>query len=452
VADVGEAIKRAKGNAAAVAEYLQVFVERHELTHVVQFGAVRAIWEAQGKPGNFDDFFASWYGELASELLTPAAEEIAAAIYCRISAKEWRAMTAEQKAATAWGRIPNPGLQAAEFVRMLVEARLDPAKTGEFSELFRAIKTKGAKSKIAALIRAAIDLLKGMKLTARAEEHVATLETLYLDLTGKADAAESPAPAATAAAATGLRVESVSGGKARVMDGATVLWEGPADRAQAELERSKADLVAPLRVTGDAINAALVRFPRLSGKLRAELEAAADAVMDAIAELPPGERVAAAEAAIADRINHLADAEAERSGKNRMEVIESFRAVAGKRAAQQAAGIEQAVKGNEAPAIPQGRPAERDTPGSEMRVKVTQSALDLDQLVGSSDPLFPGGALQPRNRATQASQNQREEMVNNLRDKPDQFRRYVEGVTTDAGRIVVAPLFSADGSQMKDCP
>ncbi|MCE5310432.1 MAG: zeta toxin family protein [Acidobacteriales bacterium] len=430
VPDVARALEKLGGDTAAAMESLENIVARHEVVHVVQTDLIRAEWEAANRPGSFSDFFIQWYADLAPELLTKDAVKAARTLYGE----------------NAWDRIPTDGQKTAEFVRMLVEAKLE-GDTSKFSELFRAVKTRGAKSKLAKLMQAAIAALRKMKLTPAAEAHVSRLVELHRELTegapqDTANPAESPQ-----AAATGLRVQA-TGNTARIFDGETLLWEGPADQAQAELASLKAAQSSPMVLTGAAIKAAIERFPRLRGKLRADLEAAADDVIDAIEALPPEERAAAAEKAIADRINLIADREAERTGKAREEVIEGFRAVAGKRAAKQAASIEQAVIGTEAPQVPAGRQERRDTPNSEMTVDVTSTFVDLDQLIGSSDPLFPGGALQPRNRASQASANQREEMVQNIRDKDDQHRRYLEGATTDSGRIVVAPLFAADGTHM----
>ncbi len=478
VSDVASEI--AKHGEAATEAAVEQLVMRHEAVHVVQFEAVRAIWEAQRNPGSFDEFFQSWYGAMAGEVAP--AFKVARDIY----------------GAEAWDRIPTEANKAAELVRMLVEAKLDPAQTGQFSELFRAVKVSASPTLIETL-RQAIEILTKLvttgKLPAAAMEHVNAITDLYQELIGQKTKTHEPNPqghakseskpqaqvpvppvptgqegAASAGAAGGgaaaagpakaetetpvtspggFRIVQGTDGKARILRGEDVLSVGTPEAMAAELPKLEAAMSSPLVITGEAIKAALVKFPRLGGKYRAELEDSADDVVALLDAMPPEERAAVAEKAVADRINRIADAIAEKTpGKTRMEIIEGFRAVAGKRAAQQAASIEQAVIGTEAPQIPAGRSEERDTPGSEMRIKVTQTALDLDQLIGSSDPLFPGGALQPRNRSTQASKNQREEMVANLRDKPDQYRRYVEGVTTDAGRLVVAPLFAADGSQM----
>lgn len=217
---------------------------------------------------------------------------------------------------------------------------------------------------------------------------------------------------------------------------------------EAQLAALQESAANPLRITMEAVEDAVAKFPKLAGKHKTTLREAAFDIVDRIAELPVGDRMAAAQSAVSDVINEIADRVAAETGKDRMEVIEGFRQVAGKRQAAAAASVEAAIVGAEAAVIPQGVKEQRDTPNSEMRIEVTQSALELDQLVGSSDPRFPGAALQPRNRSGQASANQREEMVNNLRDKDGQYRRYVEGVTTDSGRLVVAPLFGADGTHM----
>ena len=429
--DIKRAIKRAKGDTAAVVEYLTNIVERHEVVHLVQTEQVKAEWEAaqaKGYTGTFLDFYEKFYTELAKELLTPEAINAARKIYGKNTATgEWY-----------FDSIKTEWQQAAEFTRMLVEAKID-GNTGQFSELFRVVKTQGAKSKLAKIIRAAIKALTGMTLTPAVEQHIAALKELYAELSAK-ETTENTGPQ------NGQNQGQEQGQEA-------AQYQQPqgkeADKTPDKIpDQDDAILTAPMRATGDAISAALTRFPKLAGKLKAELRAIEDEIIDALEALPPAERISYAEKAIANKINEIADREAERTGKKREEVIESFRAVAGKQAAKQAASIEAAVIGTEAPAIPSGRQEQRDTPNSEMTVDVTSTFVDLDQLIGSSDPLFPGGALQPRNRSTQASRNQREEMVQNIRDKEDQHRRYMEGATTDSGRMVIAPLFGADGKQM----
>jgi len=454
VDDIARAIQRSKGDLGKATLYLENIVARHEAVHVVQVDSIRAMWEEEGRPGEFTEYFDAFYDQLGAELLTPEALDAARKIYGKDSAGNWQ-----------FDKIASRGLQAAEFTRMLVEAKMD-GNTAQFSELLRVVKNQGAKSRLARIIFKAIQILRGMQLTPAAEAHVQQLVELHAELsapaakTGQAPGqkqAQEPAqtqqpqakePDKTPDNPNALRIVPNSDGTTEIKQGSSVIWRGAPVDAQAELEKLEAAQTSPLLITGNAIKAALEKFPRLAGKLRAELEDAADEVTDELEAAPPGERMALAEKAIADRINLIADREAERTGKDRMEVIEGFRAVAGKRAAKQAASIESAVVGKEAPQIPTGRQEKRDTPNSEMSIDVTSTFVDLDQLIGSSDPLFPGSALQPRNRATQASQNQREEMVQNIRDKDDQHRRYIEGATTDSGRMVVAPLFSADGTHM----
>src|SRR5690606_19526992 len=111
-----------------------------------------------------------WYAELAPQLLTPEAIDAARNIY----------------GAEYWDRIPNDGLKAAEFVRMLIEARLDPEKADQFSELFRAVRITGEDSALAKLIRAAVEILRKLNLTGAAADHVTQIEQLYRDLTESA--------------------------------------------------------------------------------------------------------------------------------------------------------------------------------------------------------------------------------------------------------------------------
>lgn len=428
-------------------------VIRHEVVHIVQYEALRKIWDGEG---SFDTFFSEFYGRMAGEL-HPDAFTVARGIYGE----------------AAWDAIPTDAQKAAELVRMLVEARLNPEQAERFSELSRAINLQMPASFIE-LMKAAVETLVEMiqtgKLPESARVHVDAVAAMYQELVtgnngqnnGQAPApnpAESQQPqgkevvttpdttTTTTSQPTGLRIV-LNGDKASIMDGDATLEIVPADQADAALAKYQAAMDSPDRIAGEAIKAALDKFPRLAGKLRKEIEDAAELIIEELADERPENRMAFAEKAIASRINFIADREAERTGKKREEVIESFRAVAGKQSAKQAASIEAAVIGSEAPAIPLGRQEQRDTPNSEMTVDVTSTFVDLDQLVGSSDPLFPGGALQPRNRATQASRNQREEMVQNIRDKEDQHRRYIEGATTDSGRMVIAPLFGADGQHM----
>lgn len=346
---------------------------------------------------------------------------------------------------SAWEQIPTDENKAAEGVRILLEIYSDPAMAKEraaVSELFRAQGLQD--SKLVELIETVIAKIKELiaSLTdadaAILEEHLAGVEALYADLI-----AEQAAPQAQEASSDGLTTKR-DGDNSTITSNGEVIWKGKESDMESSLAEIRAEKTSPMRLTGDAIKAAEGRFPKLKGKFRA----VEDAISDAVEAAAPADRAQAAEKAVADEVNRLADIEAEKTGKKREEIIEGFRAVAGKQSAKQAASIEQAVVGTEAPVIPAGKQEKRDTPNSEMTVDVTSTFVDLDQLVGSSDPMFPGSALQPRNRSTQASQNQREEMVQNIRDKDDQHRRYLEGSTTDAGRMVVAPLFGADGKQM----
>lgn len=133
----------------------------------------------------------------------------------------------------------------------------------------------------------------------------------------------------------------------------------------------EAGQLAPLKVANDAVNEALEKFPKLAGKMRADLENAVGNIETAIADIAPAERMAAAQAAVADLVNSLADREAQRTGKDRMEIIEGFRAVAGKRQAAAVASVEVAIVGTYAPIIPAGTVEQRDTPNSEMTIEVT---------------------------------------------------------------------------------
>ncbi len=105
------------------------------------------------------------------------------------------------------------------------------------------------------------------------------------------------------------------------------------------------------------------------------------------------------------------------------------------------APIAERVLGQPAP-LSVGKPATRTTPNNEMTLEGTATAVSLDQLVGSSDPRFPGKELQPHDRGTVHSAAQSVDLMRNLERNPDQWRRYHEGSTTDTGKLVIAPLFN----------
>lgn len=468
--DIQREIDTRGGDINAAAEIIEQLASKHEVIHIAQTAYVRTLWEQAGTPGDFLSFFKEFYSQNAPRLLTLEAEQIAAKIY------------GEQ----AWNAISDPGLKAAEFVRMLVEAKID-GNNQAFGELFRAIKDK---SVIAKIIEAALQALRAMTLTPTVADHVTKIEDLYRELTTEqgqnSGQNEAGTPAAPAAASTpaasqsdnqadgnaketsktdtqgGVDVNETpqnatqgglsiirAGQDSRIVDAQGVLIaQGTEQEMEAKLAAIEASASSPLRIASEAVTDALAKFPKLAGKHKATLRDATDDILDRIAALPAGDRMSAAQSAVTDLVNEIADRVAAETGKDRMEVIEGFRQVAGKRQAAAAASVEAAIVGTSPAEIPEGTKETRDTPNSEMRIEVTQTAVELDQLVGSSDPRFPGAALQPRNRSGQASANQREEMVNNLRDKDGQYRRYVEGVTTDSGRLVIAPLFGADGTHM----
>ena len=251
---------RTHGDAAAVADSLERFIVRHEMVHLVQFDALRALWKEAGSPGSFGQFFGQWYGKLATEL-SPQAMETARQIY----------------GPDAWDAISNDGHRAAELVRMLVEAKLDPDQADQMSELFRAVRT-GSSPSLIELLRSAVkvltDLIKTGKLPKSVQEHVAKLTELYEELQGKEDGNDS-APSGSEAAAT------------------------------SDAPVSEDLLHSPMRVTGDAIRAAAENNPALTPKLRRQLEFAVEGLYDYLETLPAVQRRGVMDDAIAEWLDGL---------------------------------------------------------------------------------------------------------------------------------------------------
>lgn len=269
----------AKNSLESIDASLEQVILRHEAVHIAQYDAVRAIWEQQGKPGSFSQFFQSWYGKIASEL---PAEAMAAGrnIY----------------GAEAWDAISSDANRAAELVRMLIEAKLDPAKADQFSELFRAVQVGYSPTLIETLkqaIATLVEMIRTGKLSKAAQQHLDAVEALYRDLVD----AQPQATAETAPA--DLRIELEPDGKASVRDGDTILWRGPAERAEAALAQMSAT-DTPMQVTGQAIADAIRENPSLTAKSRAQLESIAEDLTDALESMPTEQRRAAMDAAISE--------------------------------------------------------------------------------------------------------------------------------------------------------
>lgn len=178
----------------AVEDSVSAMVSEHEVTHVVQYQAVRKAWEDAGGAavGPFGSFWKEWYGKIHSEL-SPEAIAAAADIYNGNTAKPWMEMTEKERAASQWGRIPNDANKAAELVRMLVEASRPGADKGRFSELMRALSLKQSPTLIETIRRAVeilVDMVKTGKLPVAVREHVEAISALYDQLL----AAESAIP------------------------------------------------------------------------------------------------------------------------------------------------------------------------------------------------------------------------------------------------------------------
>lgn len=269
----------AKNSLESIDASLEQVILRHEAVHIAQYDAVRAIWKQQGKPGSFSQFFQSWYGKIATEL--PA-----------------EAMAAGRKiyGAEAWEAISSDANRAAELVRMLIEAKLDPAKADQFSELFRAVQVGYSPTLIETLkqaIATLVEMVRTGKLSKVAQQHLDAVEALYRDLM------DAQPQAAAETSQEGLRIEPEPDGKASVRDGDTILWRGPAERAEAALAQMSAT-DTPMQVTGQAIADAIHQNPSLTAKSRAQLESIAEDLTDALESMPAEQRRAAMDAAISE--------------------------------------------------------------------------------------------------------------------------------------------------------
>lgn len=165
-------------NPKAVFKSLQQTIQRHEAVHVVQYEAVRDIWKQKGSKGDYGQFFQDWYGKIAAELPIEAI-----------------AKAREIYGAQAWDSIGSDANRAAELVRMLVEAKLDPTKADDFSELFRAVETGQNKTLIETIrqaIRVLTKLITEGKLSKEAQQHVEQITELYNALVAGGEASVTP--------------------------------------------------------------------------------------------------------------------------------------------------------------------------------------------------------------------------------------------------------------------
>jgi len=274
-------------SAADYGDILEALIVRHEAVHLVQFEAVRQIWEQQGFSGEFGTFLSRWYDRMASEM--PAeAFDVARRIY------------GEQ----AWDAIPSEAGKAAEFVRMLVEAKLDPEKADRFSELFRAVKDQ-SKTLIETL-RAAVDMLVEMIRTGTLPEsvrkHVDQITELYREMQGSSEnAVETVTNGADTAETITEPAETVTNGETgkeslqvESQPAAPNLEETGSKSGESEV----LDEFTPLRVIGQAIDAAAASDPRLTPKLKRELEFAIEDLDAVLATLPGEQRRATMDDAI----------------------------------------------------------------------------------------------------------------------------------------------------------
>jgi N12 class adenine-specific DNA methylase len=128
-------------------------------------------------------------------------------------------------------------------------------------------------------------------------------------------------------------------------------------------------------------------------------------------------------------------------------ILAEHAGTAGNRTKADAAAADSAVQGE---AVIEGTDAKLTTPNNERTIDVKQTVVELGQLVGSGDPRFPSLAFQPRDRSGAASAAQLDEMARNLATNPEQYRRYLEGSTTDTGRPLVAPLMEGGKQAIDD--
>ncbi len=186
-------------NPKAVFKSLQQTIQRHEAVHVVQYEAVRDIWKQKGSKGDYGQFFQDWYGKIAAELPIEAI-----------------AKAREIYGAQAWDSIGSDANRAAELVRMLVEAKLDPTKTEDFSELFRAVET-GQNKTLIETIRQAIRVLTKLvtegKLSKEAQKHVEQITELYNALVAGGEASVTPVTNGTSERGGNTGADSVEPGK-----------------------------------------------------------------------------------------------------------------------------------------------------------------------------------------------------------------------------------------------
>lgn len=231
-------------DAQAVEDSISAIVSEHEVTHVVQFEAVRKAWEEAGgeKNGSFNKFWNEWYGKIGDEIAPEVFDE-ASKIY----------------GAADWDAIPTKANKAAELVRMLVEASRPDADKGRFSELMRALSLKQSPTLIDTIRRAVkilVDMVKSGKLSEAVRQHVEAISALYDQMLA----------------------------------------------AQPEIPEISDDMADSLKVTREAINDALKKNKAVkeNDDLRIALDDAATDLAEVMAGMPANERRAFIDSTIAD--------------------------------------------------------------------------------------------------------------------------------------------------------
>jgi|GEM_PF-3411361 len=270
---------RASGNPEATAEAVENIVIRHEAVHVVQYEAVRRMWEEAGKPGSYADFFRTVYGKIATEL-SPEAMAAARAIY---GEEAWDSME------------KTPANQAAELVRMLVEAKIDPSKAEQFSELYRAVLTSNSPTLID-MLRKAVEMLSEMIRTGNLPEsariHVDAVEALYNELLGETGLPSQESAEVSNDTPSGFTIEPAAGGMSQVFRNGTPIGQPMTlEEAQEEMAFLQSMELSPPRVAGLAIAAAGKRH-KLSPEDLRELSFATEDIQELLETIEPTERMA----------------------------------------------------------------------------------------------------------------------------------------------------------------
>lgn len=348
---------RLLGAEAAKVE-MRAAIIAHEARHLAQFEFVennRADGETFNQAWNRVYGSKGIYGELAN---IPGMIERLKEIY------DGKAVT--ESGASSWEQIATDANKAAEGVRILLEIVADPAKAKEQAELFELLRAKGMQdSKMVELIKGVVTKIKEMiaslaskdaELFKPLKEHLEGVEQLYqvmIDVPASVaiqSDTKTPAPPAPSNEGTvapppsppdvnkanpdRLILLKKDAGQSEIRFNGEVLWRGPDEQAQAQLERLQSQ-----STTGEAITAALERFPTIANNrpLKLQLYDLSADLAEVVEGMPASERRAFLDQAFEDwatNLQELADAKAaeEKAKKN----AERYARVKEMRAAAQA--------------------------------------------------------------------------------------------------------------------